>query len=480
MLLSERLTFCFLLIQPALLAQAPVVTSVRNEASGEARFSPGVRAIVEVQNFGWDFTTWRVQVGGREAPIVGGFDDDPSFWVVQLPLELAPGPTTVVASAGNVPSPPFAITLEPYAPGILYFQRPTTPAMPDGRVLTLDCNPPDRRANPGDILSAFAVGLGATDPAVATGALPTLPFPSTVAKPAITVGGRDAEVLESVLTAFGHYRLTFRVPPETPNGFHPVVLSIGGYNGSPHGLPVGAAMIHGYPSFGKQGSTAPDTIVVAYACGATFSNAGPAGFVGDARNPPAALGGTTVKVKDSVGVERLAPLLYVGRFQVNYIVPSGTVIGTATVTATSIDGAVSTGSLEIRAVAPQLYSGRSGAPAAVLVRLRDGAQHEEPVERVSASGQIEIAPIDMGPETDQLYLLLFGTGLRGRSSLSAVSVRIGGVEAPVLYAGPQGEFQALDQVNVRLPRSLAGRGRFQEVRLIVDGQSVSGGSLSFE
>jgi len=112
----NRLLPWFLLIQPTLLAQTPAISSVWNEASGEARLSPGVRAIVHVQNIGSNFHTWKVQVGGREAPIVGGFDDDSNYWVVQIPVELTPGPTTVVASAGNVPSQPFAITLEPFAP----------------------------------------------------------------------------------------------------------------------------------------------------------------------------------------------------------------------------------------------------------------------------------------------------------------------------------------------------------------------------
>ena len=45
---------------------------------------------------------------------------------------------------------------------------------------------------------------------------------------------------------------------------------------------------------------------------------------GDLRNPPTTLGGTTVTVRDSAGVERLAQLDYVSPRQVNYIVPAGT------------------------------------------------------------------------------------------------------------------------------------------------------------
>ncbi len=67
------------------------------------------------------------------------------------------------------------------------------------------------------------------------------------------------------------------------------------------------------------------------------------------------------------------------------------------------------------------------------------------------------SPIDLGAEGDQVVLLLFGTGIRGRSSLEKVTVRVGGVDTPVSYAGAQG-LAGLDQINVALPRSLAGRG----------------------
>ncbi len=71
---------------------------------------------------------------------------------------------------------------------------------------------------------------------------------------------------------------------------------------------------------------------------------------------PTNLNGTTVKVKDSMGAERLAPLFYVGPAQVNYEVPSGTATGEALVTFTSADGTISTGTVNVTAVAPALFS----------------------------------------------------------------------------------------------------------------------------
>lgn len=106
-------------------------------------------------------------------------------------------------------------------------------------------------------------------------------------------------------------------------------------------------------------------------------------------------------------------------------------------------------------------------------------QTVEPVVR-TVRGWIEQTPIDLGPETDEVFLVLFGTGIRGRSSLASVRVTIDGVEAPVEYAGPQGEFAGLDQVNVKLPRALYGRNwDLLELLLTVHGQVANEAYLAF-
>jgi uncharacterized protein (TIGR03437 family) len=67
-----------------------------------------------------------------------------------------------------------------------------------------------------------------------------------------------------------------------------------------------------------------------------------------------------------------------------------------------------------------------------------------------------------------VYVSLYGTGIRGASSLAAVKVTIGATAVPVQYAGPQPSFAGLDQVNVRLPGSLRGQGEV-DLTLVVDG-----------
>jgi uncharacterized protein (TIGR03437 family) len=78
-------------------------------------------------------------------------------------------------------------------------------------------------------------------------------------------------------------------------------------------------------------------------------------------------------------------------------------------------------------------------------------------------------PIDLGPETDLVILEMFGTGLRFRSSLAAVSVKIGGADGQIFYAGEAPGFVGLDQIDVAIPRSLIGRGEV-DVVMTVDGK----------
>jgi uncharacterized protein (TIGR03437 family) len=72
---------------------------------------------------------------------------------------------------------------------------------------------------------------------------------------------------------------------------------------------------------------------------------------------------------------------------------------------------------------------------------------------------------------------LFGTGLRGHAGLPTVNVKIGGVDAETLFLGPQGGFVGLDQGNIRIPRSLAGRGEV-DVVVTVGGKAANIVSVS--
>jgi len=178
---------------------------------------------------------------------------------------------------------------------------------------------------------------------------------------------------------------------------------------------------------------------------------------------PTSLAGTTVTVRDSLGMQRAAPLFFVSPGQINYQIPAGTAAGQTLITITSGDGTVSSGTAQIAAVAPSLFTANAsgqGVPAATLLRVKaNGEQIYEPVAYFdSNSNQFVARTIQIGPESEQDFLILFGTGLRYRSTLSNVTATIRGESVPVFYAGPQPDFVGLDQANIALPRSLFNRG----------------------
>jgi uncharacterized protein (TIGR03437 family) len=192
---------------------------------------------------------------------------------------------------------------------------------------------------------------------------------------------------------------------------------------------------------------------------------------------PTQLAGTTLRVRDSAGVERLAPLFFTAPQQVNYLLPAGLASGTAQLTLSSGDSALSLGTVNVAQVAPGLFTANAngqGVAAAVALRVRaDGSQTLEPVAQFDAAlGRFVPLSLALGPESDQLFLILFGTGLRFNDGLSNVLASLGGVNAEVFYAGAQGDFVGLDQVNLRIPRSLAGRGEI-DVALVVSNKTAN-------
>lgn len=221
---------------------------------------------------------------------------------------------------------------------------------------------------------------------------------------------------------------------------------------------------------------APESIVAAFG-----SNLATATQIASATPLPTTLAGTIVKLKDSSGAEKAAPLFFVSPTQVNYLIPANLSAGTAAVTLTASDGSTAAGTVQIANVAPSIFTANSsgqGLAAAVALRVRaNGSQTTEPIAQWDAAQNRFVAlPIDLGQDlgntSDQVYLVLFGTGIRYRGGLNTVTARVGGVEVPVLYAGVQNDFVGLDQINLLLPRSLAGRGEV-EISLTADGKPAN-------
>ena len=221
----------------------------------------------------------------------------------------------------------------------------------------------------------------------------------------------------------------------------------------------------------KPGPLAPDSLVSAW--GTNFSS-----FPVAAENgPQETLNGTTVRVKDGVCREWLAPIFFASPTQVNYLVPSMAAAGSGAISIFNEAGAVAVSAAQFGPVSPGLFAANAngqGVAAASALRVRaNGAQVFEKAVEFSVPQNIFISiPIDVAVPGEQVFLMLFGTGLRYRSGLSGVSATVGGLPVEVLYVGPQGAMPGLDQVNLRLPSNLAGRGEM-DVLLTIDGRTAN-------
>jgi uncharacterized protein (TIGR03437 family) len=213
--------------------------------------------------------------------------------------------------------------------------------------------------------------------------------------------------------------------------------------------------------------TAPDSLLTGFSS-ATLA------FSDFSRTAPCSagnftLGNRNVVVRDKNGLERSACILYIGRSQVNFVVPGATATDLnasaapgrsawVTVRNSVDDKVIAGGYVPVRRSSPGLFTADStgcGLPAAYVLRVKPGGvQSTEPVSRLDTTQNKYVAvPIDFGPQEDQIYLILFGTGTRQRPDL--VRAKVGGLYLPVAYAGPSG-YDGLDQYNVYLDRSLVG------------------------
>jgi uncharacterized protein (TIGR03437 family) len=211
------------------------------------------------------------------------------------------------------------------------------------------------------------------------------------------------------------------------------------------------------------GTVAPDSWASVFG---THSDLAEKLLVASSTPLPTTLGGVKVDVTDSTGATVAAQIYFVSPDQVNFIVPAATAVGTAIVKVTTWKGGSYSIGVDIQAAAPGVFTANStgkGVPAANAVRIAGGAQTTESI--FTCTTTCTATPIDLGPETDDVILLLYGTGIRGAK---AVTATIGGTKADVLGFAAQGQYAALDQVNVRIPRALAGKGDVNIV-LNVDG-----------
>lgn len=216
------------------------------------------------------------------------------------------------------------------------------------------------------------------------------------------------------------------------------------------------------------GGVAPEQIVTSFGAGLADS-----ATAAESLPLPTTLAGIQIKVRDSQNVERLAPLFYVSSTQVNYLIPTGTATGNATISFYKNGQLVSSATTTIKAFSPGIYTATQnglGAAAALTQTIKaDGTQVYQGTSQYDPAQQTySTIPIDLGDGTEMVYLLLFGTGLRGITSANVVTATVGAKPVEVTYAGSQLQYEGLDQINIKLPFSLAGNG-LSDVKVFIDG-----------
>ncbi len=215
-------------------------------------------------------------------------------------------------------------------------------------------------------------------------------------------------------------------------------------------------------------SVAPETIVSIFGVGLSIEDGSAVSLP-----LPTELGGVTVDVTDSQGRTRRAPLFAVRGLQINCLIPAGTALGEATLTVTTSLGTSSTIDIEVVSLEPGLFaldgSGSGLAAASAFQRDTNGVDTSLDVFKPGVF-PFEASALDLGGETDLVVLSVFGTGMRGFTG--QITATIGGVDAQVLGFAPSGQFEGLDQINLLIPRSLAGQGVVQ-IQLTVDGLALN-------
>jgi len=223
---------------------------------------------------------------------------------------------------------------------------------------------------------------------------------------------------------------------------------------------------------------APDEIVTVFGTG--LANTILWGAAGSQAN---SLAGLTLGITDTAGVSRQAHLFYVSPTQVNFLLPSDVASGPAIVTAVAASSATFSTFVTIARTAPGLFTANSGgmgiAAGQFIIVHSDGTQTAPvPLAQQNSTGQWVPVPISAAA-TDQVFLVLYGTGIRYRPSGTSVTAMVNGQSVAVAYAGSQAQFAGEDQVNLGPLPSFAGAGMVN-VQITVNGEPSNIVTVAFQ
>jgi len=180
-------------------------------------------------------------------------------------------------------------------------------------------------------------------------------------------------------------------------------------------------------------------------------------------------------VRDTTGTTQKAPLVFIPPSQM----PARISPGQVALTLTNGMNSPLAGTALVRSVAPALFTADgSGKGVAAATATRVGSNQQQtllPVSHCNGTACTAV-PIDLGAG-GSVYLTVYGTGIRNHTGV--VNCSISRISVPVLYAGAQGQYEGLDQVNIGPLVNLSGSGEVDLV-LTVDGQSSNPVLVNFK
>jgi uncharacterized protein (TIGR03437 family) len=210
------------------------------------------------------------------------------------------------------------------------------------------------------------------------------------------------------------------------------------------------------------GSIAPDSLATIFGTNLSVSTAS-ASLDSDGQLPTE-LAATRVEFN---GVA--AQLFYVSPVQINLVVPSGLVLGTANVAVRStVSGLAKTGAALLGQTAPAVFtSDASGSGSGAILNA------------INYLPAPFLVLTDTGGSDVQTRLAIYGTGLRHAAAVTAVAQDSSGnaYTMNVEYAGAAPGFFGLDQVNVVLPPDVDGAGT---VSLALSADGIYANQVTFQ
>jgi uncharacterized protein (TIGR03437 family) len=202
------------------LAPGTIASVYGNQLATSPSISPGPPLLTQFQGTS-------IMTGGLAVPL---FYVGPQQVNIQVPFELTPNQFyPVVATLNGLSSVPDKFLVAAATPAVIAFPDGTPKAQHADGTYVSAASP----AKPGEMLAIYLVGMGGTNPPVASGAgAPSNPHPVVTSPPTVTVDGTQASLQFPgglVGGSVGLYQINFTVPMGARTGTLNLVVTQGGF-----------------------------------------------------------------------------------------------------------------------------------------------------------------------------------------------------------------------------------------------------------